>query len=146
MSFLPTASHAASAFGMSFVPISSMQHVCGGVQCDPLQAAQPPSGAATCVVMQRQARADADAARLANPSFPGTLHYGMHAFDFPNASVYNATTYFFWSESIALAVAGSFGAAAACSTWWLARELNALRARGKLADEDAGRPQIALSE
>ena len=28
----------------------------------------------------------------------------------------------------ALAVAGSFGAAAACSTWWLARELNALRA------------------
>ena len=45
----------------------------------------------------------------------------------------------------ALAVVGSFGAAAACSTWWLARELNALRARGKLADEDAGRPQIALS-
>ena len=45
----------------------------------------------------------------------------------------------------ALAVAGSFGAAAACSTWWLARELNALRARGKLADEDAGRPQIALT-
>ena len=61
------------------------------------------------------------------------------------AALYNATTYFFWSESIALAVAGSFGAAAACSTWWLARELNALRARGKLADEDAGRPQIALT-
>ena len=45
----------------------------------------------------------------------------------------------------AFAVVGSFGAAAACSTWWLARELNALRARGKLADEDAGRPQIALT-
>ena len=42
MSFLPTAVHAASACGMSLVPISSMQHVCGGVQREPLHVAQPP--------------------------------------------------------------------------------------------------------
>ena len=106
MSFLPTASHAASAFGMSFVPISSMQHVCGGVQTRCRQRSRHSS-------------------RSARPP-PGRRSTPL------------------WAVA-ALTVVGSFGAAAACSTWWLARELNALRARGKLADEDAGRPQIALT-
>ena len=43
---------------------------------------------AHCQSLQRAARADADDARLANPSFPGTLHYGMHAHDFAARSVY----------------------------------------------------------
>jgi len=39
---LPIFSHAARAWGWSLVPISSMQHVCGGVHRDPLHVAHPP--------------------------------------------------------------------------------------------------------
>lgn len=49
---------------------------------------QPPP--AYCKALQEQSRVLADLARASNPTSPGTLHYGMHAHDFPNRSASHA--------------------------------------------------------
>ena len=45
-------------------------------------------GGPECDAFAQQARELAAAAYSRNRNFPGTLHYGMHAHDYPNASVY----------------------------------------------------------
>ena len=45
---------------------------------------------AQCMNHQRSARVAIAAARLVNPAFPGTLHYGLHAVDYPYRSVYES--------------------------------------------------------
>ncbi|EOD22692.1 hypothetical protein EMIHUDRAFT_194988 [Emiliania huxleyi CCMP1516] len=46
-------------------------------------------GGPECDAYAQQARELAAAAYARNRNFPGTIHYGMHAHDYPNGSVYN---------------------------------------------------------
>ena len=49
---------------------------------------------APCTSLQRSARDFASDLFERDPTFPGTLHYGIHAHDFANASIYNAGRHF----------------------------------------------------
>ena len=84
--FLSNVTALAAAFpsdftARSFVPLATL--ALGSVgECVRSPSATP------CRTLHRAARVHAAAARLANPAFPGTLHYGMHAHDFAERSVY----------------------------------------------------------
>ena len=53
-----------------------------------LAASSVASSSADARALQAAARAAAKSAFVLHPSFPGTLHYGIHAHDFPNSTIY----------------------------------------------------------